>query len=101
MDASKENSCKPLTYGQAGVDIEAGKQAVELIKDEVASTFRSEVLSDLGGFGALFSGAMEGYRQPVLVSSVDGVGTKVKMAQMLDRHNSIGIDLVAMGVDYL
>jgi phosphoribosylformylglycinamidine cyclo-ligase len=99
MDESKENSCKPLTYCQAGVDIEAGKQAVELIKGEVTSTFRSEVLSELGGFGALFSGAMEGYRQPVLVSSVDGVGTKVKMAQMLDRHNSIGIDLVAMCVD--
>jgi phosphoribosylformylglycinamidine cyclo-ligase len=99
MDNQEGNSCKPLDYSEAGVDIEAGKQAVELIKEEAASTFRAEVLSELGGFGALFSGAMKGYKQPVLVSSVDGVGTKVKVAQMLDRHDSIGIDLVAMCVD--
>jgi phosphoribosylformylglycinamidine cyclo-ligase len=99
MDDEKEASCEPLSYCGAGVDIEAGKQAVELIKEEVNSTFRPEVLSELGGFGALFSGTLEGYQQPVLVSSVDGVGTKVKVAQMLDRHDSIGVDLVAMCVD--
>lgn len=99
MDDGREASCEPFTYSRAGVDIEAGKRAVELIKEEVTSTFRPEVLSGLGGFGALFSGTLEGYNQPVLVSSVDGVGTKVKVAQMLDRHDSIGVDLVAMCVD--
>jgi phosphoribosylformylglycinamidine cyclo-ligase len=99
MDDEREISCEPLTYCRAGVDIEAGKKAVELIKEEAASTLRPEVLSELGGFGALFSGRLEGYRDPVLVSSVDGVGTKVKVAQMLDRHDSIGVDLVAMCVD--
>jgi phosphoribosylformylglycinamidine cyclo-ligase len=88
-----------MTYSDAGVDIEAGNKAVELIREEVASTFRPEVLSELGGFGALFSGKLEGYADPVLVSSVDGVGTKLKVAQMLDRHDTIGIDLVAMCVD--
>jgi len=99
MEHRDEASREPLTYSRAGVDIEAGKQAVEMIEEVVSSTFRPEVLSRLGGFGALFSGALEGYRQPVLVSSVDGVGTKVKVAQMLDRHDSIGVDLVAMCVD--
>mgnify|MGYP005835737355 CR=1 FL=1 len=90
---------QPLTYHAAGVDIEAGKKAVDLMRAEVSSTLRPEVLSELGGFGALFSAAFEGLREPVLVSSVDGVGTKVKVAQMLDRHDTIGIDLVAMCVD--
>jgi phosphoribosylformylglycinamidine cyclo-ligase len=81
------------------VDTRAGNQAVELIKEDVASTFRPEVLSELGGFGALFSGKLEGYTDPVLVSSVDGVGTKLKVAQMLDRHDTIGVDLVAMCAD--
>ena len=98
-EEEREASCEPLTYSQAGVDIEAGKRAVELIREEVASTFRPEVLSELGGFGALFSARLEGYGDPVLVSSVDGVGTKVKVAQMLDRHDTIGVDLVAMCVD--
>jgi len=93
------NSCKPLTYRDAGVDIEAGNKAVDMIREDVASTSRPEVLSDLGGFGALFSGSLEGYEDPVLVSSVDGVGTKLKVAQMLDRHDTIGIDLVAMCAD--
>lgn len=94
-----ENTCTPMTYCEAGVDIEAGGRAVEMIGEEVASTLRPEVLSRLGGFGALFSAAFEGYKEPVLVSSVDGVGTKLKVAQMLDRHDSVGIDLVAMCVD--
>ncbi|MBN2027003.1 MAG: phosphoribosylformylglycinamidine cyclo-ligase [Actinobacteria bacterium] len=94
-----EESSRPLSYSDAGVDIEAGSKAVELIKEDVASTLRPEVLSELGGFGALFSARFEGYDDPVLVSSVDGVGTKLKVAQMLDRHDTIGIDLVAMCVD--
>lgn len=95
----EEASCTPLTYREAGVDIEAGKRAVELIAGEVSSTLRPEVLSGLGGFGALFQARFEGMEEPVLVSSVDGVGTKVKVAQMLDRHDTIGVDLVAMCVD--
>ncbi len=94
-----EESCRPMTYSRAGVDIEAGARAVELIREEAASTLRPEVISELGGFGALFAAAFEGYSDPVLVSSVDGVGTKLKVAQMLDRHDTIGIDLVAMCVD--
>ncbi len=95
----KGNPEEQLTYCDAGVDIEAGNKAVELIREDVASTLRPEVLSELGGFGALFSGRLEGYDDPVLVSSVDGVGTKLKVAQMLDRHDTIGIDLVAMCAD--
>jgi phosphoribosylformylglycinamidine cyclo-ligase len=95
----EEAACAPLSYREAGVDIEAGKKAVELIAGEVASTLRPEVLSELGGFGALFRARFEGIEDPVLVSSVDGVGTKVKVAQMLDRHDTIGVDLVAMCVD--
>ncbi len=98
-ESEKRNSREPLTYYDAGVDIEAGNKAVELIGEDVASTFRPEVLSELGGFGALFSARLDGYEDPVLVSSVDGVGTKLKVAQMLDRHDTIGIDLVAMCVD--
>jgi len=98
-EGNKGNSCRPLSYSDAGVDIEAGNKAVEMIKEEVASTLRPEVLSELGGFGALFSARFEGYEDPVLVSSVDGVGTKLKVAQMLERHDTIGIDLVAMCVD--
>ena len=98
-EGNNENSCGPLSYSDAGVDIEAGNKAVELIREDVASTLRPEVLSELGGFGALFSGRFEGYDDPVLVSSVDGVGTKLKVAQMLDRHDTIGMDLVAMCVD--
>lgn len=101
MDENNDNgnSCEALTYCSAGVDIQAGSEAVELIKEDVASTLRPEVLSELGGFGALFSGKLEGYNDPVLVSSVDGVGTKLKVAQMLDRHDTIGVDLVAMCAD--
>ncbi len=88
-----------MTYTRAGVDIEAGARAVELIKEEAASTMRPEVISELGGFGALFSAAFRDYSDPVLVTSVDGVGTKLKVAQMLDRHDTVGVDLVAMCVD--
>lgn len=84
------------TYRGAGVDIEAGARAVELIKDSVASTFRPEVLSDIGGFGGLFAAAFDKLADPVLVSGTDGVGTKIKIAQMLGRHDTVGVDLVAM-----
>ncbi len=98
-EGGEEGSRSGLSYCEAGVDIEAGKRAVELIAGEVSSTMRPEVLSELGGFGALFRARFEGMEDPVLVSSVDGVGTKVKVAQMLGRHDTIGIDLVAMCVD--
>ncbi len=98
-EETASGSGAPLTYREAGVDIEAGKKAVELISEEVCSTFRPEVISRLGGFGALFQARFSDMKDPVLVSSVDGVGTKVKVAQMLDRHDTIGIDLVAMCVD--
>jgi len=87
-----------LTYRAAGVDIDAGEEVVEQIKPLVARTFRKEVMAGLGGFGALFELAGR-YRDPVLVSGTDGVGTKLKLAQMLDRHDTIGIDLVAMCVN--
>lgn len=87
------------TYKQAGVDIEAGKEAVDAIKDLVIRTNRPEVMTELGGFGGLFRLAKENYRDPVLVSSTDGVGTKIKLAQLVDKHDTIGIDLVAMCVN--
>jgi len=90
---------KPLTYKDAGVDIEAGNALVERIKPLVARTRRPEVLAGLGGFGGLFALQPGKYAEPVLVSGTDGVGTKLKLAQQLDRHDSIGIDLVAMCVN--
>lgn len=87
------------TYKAAGVDVVAGMKAVELIKERVRSTFRPEVLADIGGFAGLFALRKEKYNQPVLVSSTDGVGTKLKIAQMLDKHDTVGIDLVAMCVN--
>jgi len=87
-----------LTYRDAGVDIDAGEAVVDRIKPLVARTFRKEVMSGLGGFGALFELAGR-YRDPVLVSGTDGVGTKLKLAQQLGRHGTIGIDLVAMCVN--
>ena len=90
---------KPLTYKDAGVDIEAGHNLVERIKPLVAETQRPEVLTGLGGFGGLFALAPGKYSEPVLVSGTDGVGTKLKLAQQLNRHDTIGIDLVAMCVN--
>lgn len=89
----------PLTYKDAGVDIDAGNRLVERIKPLVAKTRRSEVLSGLGGFGGLFALQPGKYQEPVLVSGTDGVGTKLKLAQQLDTHQTIGIDLVAMCVN--
>ncbi|MEL7186792.1 MAG: phosphoribosylformylglycinamidine cyclo-ligase [Pseudomonadota bacterium] len=92
-------SNKPLTYKDAGVDIDAGNALVERIKPHVQKTFRPEVLAGLGGFGGLFALPPDKYREPVLVSGTDGVGTKLMLAQMLDVHDTIGIDLVAMCVN--
>ena len=88
-----------LSYADAGVSIEAGDKAVELIKPHVRSTFRPEVRGDLGGFGALFALDWKRYRDPLLVSSTDGVGTKSEIARTMDRYDTIGIDLVAMSAD--
>jgi phosphoribosylformylglycinamidine cyclo-ligase len=89
------------TYEGAGVDIAAGEEAVERIKRHVRSTFRPEVIGDIGGFGGLFDFAAHRYRNPVLVSSTDGVGTKALVAQAVGRFDTIGVDLVAMCVDDL
>lgn len=88
-----------LTYKSAGVDIEAGDRFVEKITPMVRSTFRPEVLTDLGGFSGLFSLRAKKYKEPVLVSGTDGVGTKLKVAFLADRHDTVGIDLVAMCVN--
>ena len=89
-----------LTYRAAGVDIEAGDEAVRRIAPLARATFRPEVLGGIGGFAG-FVQVPAGYREPVLVSSTDGVGTKLKVAFMADRHDTVGIDLVAMGVNDL
>jgi phosphoribosylformylglycinamidine cyclo-ligase len=89
------------TYAGAGVDIGAGEEAVERIRRHVRSTFRPEVIGDIGGFGGLFAFPASTYREPVLVSSTDGVGTKALVAQAVGRFDSIGVDLVAMCVDDL
>ncbi|MBI5887233.1 MAG: phosphoribosylformylglycinamidine cyclo-ligase [Deltaproteobacteria bacterium] len=88
-----------LTYAASGVDINEGARLVSLIKRGVRSTYRKEVMGDIGGFGALFSAGFKTLKYPVLVSSTDGVGTKLKIAFLMDRHDTIGIDLVAMSVN--
>ena len=87
---------KSMTYKEAGVDIDAGDLLVERIRPLVARTLRPEVLKGLGGFGGLFALPPGRWREPVLVSGTDGVGTKLKLAQKLGRHDTIGLDLVAM-----
>ena len=86
-------------YAEAGVDIEAGKRFIESIKPIVSKTFKSNVMSDLGAYAALYSLNVENMKKPVLVSSTDGVGTKLKIAFMLKKHDTVGIDLVAMCVN--
>lgn len=87
------------SYRQAGVDIDAGNQAVELIKPAVKRTIRPEVMGGLGGFGGLFALDLKKYPEPVLVSGTDGVGTKLKLAFQMNRHDTIGQDAVAMCVN--
>jgi phosphoribosylformylglycinamidine cyclo-ligase len=84
------------TYKDAGVDVEAGYKAVKLMKKHVNRTLRPEVLSGIGGFGGLFSLDRLKYNEPVLVSGTDGVGTKLKIAFLMDKHDTVGIDCVAM-----
>ncbi len=91
----------PSSYRSSGVDIEAGDRAVELMRAHVSSTHRAEVLGDIGGFAGAFSARFAGIEDPVLLSAADGVGTKLLIAQTLDRHDTVGIDLVAMVVDDL
>lgn len=90
---------KGLTYANSGVDINAGNRAVSLIQHITQSTFRPEVLSNLGGFSGLFALDLARYQKPVLVAGTDGVGTKLKIAVLMDRHDTIGIDAVAMCVN--
>ncbi|MDX1335568.1 MAG: phosphoribosylformylglycinamidine cyclo-ligase, partial [Gammaproteobacteria bacterium] len=88
-----------LSYRDAGVDIDAGNDLVEKIKPHAKRTLREGVLGGLGGFGALFEIPLDRYKKPVLVSGTDGVGTKLKLAMEMNRHDTIGIDLVAMCVN--
>jgi len=90
------NEIAPLTYRDAGVDIDSGNELVERIKPLAAATQREGVLGAIGGFGGLFEVPVDRYRNPVLVAGADGVGTKLKLASRFDRHDAIGIDLVAM-----
>lgn len=95
----RDRERESLTYADAGVDTAAGEKAVELIKDHVRSTFRPEVIGDVGGFGGLFALAADQMQDPVLVASTDGVGTKSVVARLANRYSTIGIDCVAMSVD--
>jgi len=90
-----------LTYQDSGVDITKGNELIDEIKPIAKKTFRDEVVTGLGGFGALFELPLDKYKNPVLVSGTDGVGTKLKVAEMLNKHDTIGIDLVAMCVNDL
>ena len=96
-----EPDSDPITYAAAGVDIDAGDRAVELMKASVRKASRPEVVGGLGGFAGLFRFDGARYRQPLLATSTDGVGTKVAIAQAMDKHDTIGIDLVGMVVDDL
>ena len=99
MQAERENDIMKSfseSYKEAGVDITAGYKAVELMKAHIAKTMTSGVMSGIGGFGGLFELDLTGINKPVLVSGTDGVGTKLKMAFLMDKHDSVGIDCVAM-----
>lgn len=93
------NNSQSKSYADAGVDITAGYKAVELMKAHIAKTVTAGVCSDVGGFGGLFELDVMGYEHPVLVSGTDGVGTKLKLAFLADRHSTVGIDCVAMCVN--
>jgi phosphoribosylformylglycinamidine cyclo-ligase len=92
---------RSVTYADAGVSIDAGEQAVELLKSKVSRTWRPEVMGDLGGFAGLFRLDTTKYKNPILASSADGVGTKLVIAQQMNIHDTVGVDLVAMVVDDL
>lgn len=96
-----ESDSSQVTYSSAGVDIEAGEQAVERFKPFATQATRPEVRAGIGGFAGLFALKTDRWREPLLASSTDGVGTKIAVAQAMDRHDTIGIDLVAMVVDDL
>ena len=87
------------SYAAAGVDITAGYRAVELMKTHIAKTMTAGALSDIGGFGGLFELDLTGISRPVLVSGTDGVGTKLKLAFLMNKHDTVGIDCVAMCVN--
>ena len=91
-----------LTYKESGVDIDEGNRAVDLIKGKIKGTYDGNVVGDLGNFSGLYSlKDFVGMKEPVLLASTDGVGTKLKIAQMMDKHDTVGIDLVAMCVNDL
>lgn len=94
-----EDTKKQLTYADAGVDIDAGNKAVDLMKESVRASYRPEVIGDLGGFGGLFALDTKKYKEPILVSGTDGVGTKLKLAFLMNQHGSVGQDAVAMCVN--
>src|SRR2546429_3010280 len=91
----------PATYASAGVSIEAGEQAVEQLRPWAEKATRPEVMAGIGGFAGLFKLKLDRWKEPILASSTDGVGTKIAVAQALDIHDTVGIDLVAMVVDDL
>ena len=93
------NNSHSASYAAAGVDIEAGYKGVQLMKEHVARTMIPGVVSGIGGFGGLFAPDLSGMEEPILVSGTDGVGTKIRVAQLLDKHDTIGIDCVAMCVN--
>ncbi|MEI6286322.1 MAG: phosphoribosylformylglycinamidine cyclo-ligase [Bacillota bacterium] len=94
-----KRTIQPLSYKAAGVDVHAGYKAVEMMKQHTARTLRPEVIGGLGSFGGLFAPNLTGISEPVLVSGTDGVGTKLKIAFLLDRHDTVGVDCVAMCVN--
>jgi len=96
---SSSKKSERITYAWAGVDIEAASDAVELIKQKLSSTMRKEVLAGPGGFASMFELDLSRYKNPVIVSGTDGVGTKLKLAQDMNKHDTVGIDLVAMCAD--
>jgi phosphoribosylformylglycinamidine cyclo-ligase len=100
-DHGEHDYHRTVTYADAGVSIHAGEDAVELLKSKVHRTWRPEVVGDIGGFAGLFRLNLNKYKAPLLASSTDGVGTKLTIAQQMDMHDTVGVDLVAMVVDDL